>query len=102
MITTKLELINLSQLDQFLISVGTMSMIELHGFLSAVISGPKLIMPNEWMDIAGVNDIEFDSDKEAQLILSGIMDLYSDIVEQFTNQTYRPLLNLATSATSKK
>ena len=72
----------IEQLGQFLMAnddlEATMDVSTLDGFLCAVLSGPKLIMPSEWMrwvwDMeAGQQAPEFTSGKQAQGIVSLLM-----------------------------
>jgi len=61
-------------LNEFLKEQGALPLIELQGFLTAVISSPGLIKPSEWMEAAGITDIEFTSQEQAQFtVLSQIM-----------------------------
>jgi hypothetical protein len=81
--TTKpLSAKEIEQLDRFLLAdddlEATMDVSTLDGFLCAVLSGPMLIMPSEWMrwvwDMeASEQAPEFTSEKQAQGIVSLLM-----------------------------
>ena len=69
----------ITELDAFLLAddslENAMDVSTLDGFLCAVLSGPKLVMPSEWMrwiwDMDdGEQSPEFASEKKAQRILS--------------------------------
>src|SRR5713226_2028261 len=76
--------LEIEQLDAFLLSDGglenAMDVSTLDGFLCAVLSGPNVIMPSEWMlwvwDMEeGEQAPESASEKQAQRILSNTADL---------------------------
>jgi len=92
----------IEQLDKFLLAddglEATMDVSTLDGFLCAVLSGPKLIMPSEWMrwvwDMEGGEQAPaFRSEKQAQRILSLLMRHANDIADTLTYapQDYEPL-----------
>ena len=92
----------IEQLDRFLLAdddlEATMDVSTLDGFLCAVLSGPMLIMPSEWMrwvwDMeAGEQAPEFTSEKQAQGIVSLLMRHANDIAETLTHtpEDYEPL-----------
>src|SRR5712672_3168706 len=70
----------------------------LDGFLCAVLSGPNVIMPSEWMrwvwdSTEGKQSPEFTSEKQAQRILDLLMRHANDIAVTLTQfpQYYEPL-----------
>jgi uncharacterized protein len=88
--------------DAFLLSDGglenAMDVSTLDGFLCAVLSGPNVIMPSEWMrwvwDMEeGEQAPEFASEKQAQRILSVLLRHANDIAVTLTQapQDYEPL-----------
>ena len=46
--------LQLNELDQFLRSKGAVSVVELHGLLTAVISAPEMVEPNKWMQLSKI------------------------------------------------
>ena len=92
----------IKRLDEFLLAddglEATMDVSTLDGFLCAVLSGPTLIMPSEWMrwvwDMEGGEQApEFRSEKQAQRILSLLIRHANDIADTLTYapQDYAPL-----------
>ena len=72
----------IEELDGFLLSDGgrenAMDVSGVDGFLCAVLSGPNVIMPSEWMrwvwdSAEGKQSPEFTSEKQAQRILDLLM-----------------------------
>jgi uncharacterized protein len=64
-------------------------LLEIHGFLAAIVSGPNLIMPSDWMGFLGLNNAEFESMEEAQKIMGTVMQIYNNIAHQFQDQTFQ-------------
>lgn len=90
------------RLDQFLMAdedlENSMDVSTLDGFLGAVLSGPKLIVPSEWMrwvwDMeAGEQQPEFRSEKQAQGILDLLMRHANDVAHTltYTPENYEPM-----------
>jgi uncharacterized protein len=92
----------IEELDAFLLSddglENAMDVSGLDGFLCAVLSGPNVIMPSEWMrwvwdSTEGKQSPEFTSAKQAQRILDLLMRHANDIAVTLTQfpQDYEPL-----------
>ena len=92
----------IEKLDASLLSDGSledaMDISTLDGFLCAVLSGPKVIMPSEWMRWVGdmkngEQDREFASEKQAQRIIGLLMRYANDIAVTLSQapQHYEPL-----------
>jgi uncharacterized protein len=92
----------IDKLDAFMLSDGglerAMDVSTLDGFLCAVLSGPNVIMPSEWMrwvwDMEeGERAPEFASEKQAQRILDLLMRHANDIAVTLTQvpKDYEPL-----------
>jgi uncharacterized protein len=92
----------IEELDGFLLSDGgrenAMDVSGVDGFLCAVLSGPNVIMPSEWMrwvwdSAEGKQSPEFTSEKQAQRILDLLMRHANDIAVTLTQfpQYYEPL-----------
>jgi uncharacterized protein len=89
----------LRQLDDFLLSeaVGDDAMLlsELDGFLAGVIVCPDLIMPSEWLPVVwGEDGLEFDDERQAQVIVGLIMGHYNDIIHRLDRGQYRPVYDI--------
>src|SRR5688572_23734791 len=79
---------DLDVLDTFLMSdrapENSMSLSDLDGFLTAVVIGPEVIMPSEWLPVVwGDEEPAFDSPEEADKIHRVIMARYNEIVSAF-------------------
>lgn len=63
-----------------------LSISELHGFLSAIVIGPELVLPNEWLPLIWGNGAEGEPDfaslPHAERILGLIMRMYNGINDQ--------------------
>src|SRR6202165_6226090 len=92
----------IEELDAFLRSHdrpgNAMDVAGLGGFLGAVLSGPNVIMPSEWMrwvwdSTEGKQSPKFTSEKQAQRILDLLMRHANDIAVTLTQfpQYYEPL-----------
>ena len=61
-----------------------------HGFLTAMVSGPRLVLPNEWLPrIIGESGLNEDN---AEWLLNATMGLYQDIVHDLDHGHYGPLI----------
>ena len=92
----------IAELDKFLLDAEAldeaMDVCTLDGFLCAVLSGPKLILPSEWMrwvwDMKeGKQAPEFESEKQAQRIIELLMRHANDIALMLSrgSEHYEPL-----------
>ncbi len=75
-------------LDRFLLSdqapPNSMGISDLDGFLTGVAIGPELIMPSEWMPVVWGGDTpQFKNAREAERVLSALMERYNEIVGGF-------------------
>jgi len=78
----------LKTIDLFLLSdrapENSMGLSDLDGFLTGVVIGPKLIMPSVWLpEIWGNESPNFKNTKEAQTVMSAIMERYNEIIRGF-------------------
>src|SRR5712664_3847815 len=91
----------IEELDAFLLSddgrENAMDVSGVDGFLCAVLSGPNVIMPSEWMRLVwdsaeDKQSPEFTSEKQAQRILDLLMRHANDIAVTLTEvpQYYEP------------
>ncbi|WP_456447707.1 YecA/YgfB family protein [Thiolapillus sp.] len=84
----------LDQLENFLLAhmeEGCMPLDVAHGFLSAILSGPHMIMPGQWLPRV-LGEADFASDDEAQNIMALIMSLYNTTLAELENQEYAPMI----------
>jgi uncharacterized protein len=94
----------ISELDKFLLDDEaldeSMDVCALDGFLCAVLSGPKLILPSEWMRWVwdtkrGEQAPEFKSERQAQRIIGLLMRHANDVALTLTQGSmhYEPLFS---------
>jgi uncharacterized protein len=85
-----------SLLADFLVSqrapAGSLSMLALDGYLTALHVGPSLILPSEWMTGVWGDESIFDDVDEAQSILNALMMHYNAIGAELAKgrKQYRP------------
>jgi uncharacterized protein len=68
-----------------------------HGFLASIICAPETLMPSQWISsVLGEGDEmpEYNSQEEAQEIISIVMELYNDVADTLNDETFVPLLTL--------
>lgn len=66
---------------------GAMSLTAVHGFLYAIVSSPRLILPSEWQSyIFGDADVVFDSQTEAENMIALILRFHNHIIHQLTGE----------------
>src|ERR1039458_1854748 len=93
----------LQELDHFLLDAEgieeSMDISTLDGFLTAIVCGPKTIMPSEWMrwvwDLESGEDApEFEDQTQAQRFLGFLMRHMNDIAQTLNQapEQYEPLL----------
>jgi uncharacterized protein len=58
-----------------------MALDELQGFLCAVVSGPELIPPSEWLPAALGESMRYESEAQAQQVLDLVMRFYNQTVQ---------------------
>jgi uncharacterized protein len=83
----------LDELDQFLMSEATpeecMDLSMLDGFLTALLVGPNTILPSQWLpEVWGEtadDPIQFDTQEQAERIISLVMRLMNERVEDLHN-----------------
>ena len=77
---------DLKALDEYLMSdespENCMQISDLDGFLTAIVVGPELIKPAEWMPFVwGSESPEFANDTQATTILGAILGRYNEIAQ---------------------
>ena len=86
----------LQALDEYLDSDGApenrLGLSDLDGFLTSLVVGPGLIMPNEWLPVVwGHEKPEFESLDQANSVLSAIFALNNQIIRQLEGEDFAPL-----------
>ena len=79
------------QLDQYLQKNKVSAIVEIDGLLTAVLSGPKLIPPSEWLELIGISQIQFNSMEQIQQVMGSLIKISNDIVTTLQSKTYFPL-----------
>jgi len=62
-----------------------------HGFLTAVASGPHMIMPNEWLPRV-LGEVNFFSEQDAAQAMGLLMALYNSILSELETGNYEPMI----------
>jgi yecA family protein len=84
----------LERLEDFLLAhleEGSMPLDVAQGFLCSIVSGPRMIMPNQWLPSV-LGEVEFASDREAQEIMELVMSLYSTTLAELENKNFVPMI----------
>ena len=86
---------DLERLEHFLDNVApedSMALDELHGFLTAVICSPQLILPSQWLPhVWGGEEPEFTTMDVAQDITGIMMRLNNDVASWLVDGNFEPL-----------
>lgn len=81
--------VEISELETFLASPVfngmAMRLDKLQGFLCAVISGPDIITPSQWMPEVMGAEPEYESLEQAKEFMALIMDFYNDVASALLN-----------------
>jgi uncharacterized protein len=73
-------------LDSDLSPDDCMGLSDLDGYLTAIIVGPELIMPSEWLPVIwGEEEPKFESTAHAEMIIGLIMGRYNEIITGFNS-----------------
>ncbi len=84
----------LQRLESFLLSHlenGAMPLDVAQGYLTAILSGPRLIVPGQWLPQV-LGEAQFSSEKEAREIMELTMSLYNLILAELENREYAPMM----------
>ena len=68
----------------------SVTLAELHGLITAAVSSPKLVSPDEWLSLLGLD--KFESIVEAKSVLATIMDIHDKAIISLKSKQYCPLL----------
>jgi uncharacterized protein len=86
---------DLKQLDKFLSrdrNPAPMNLTIAHGFFSAILSAPSLILPSRYNPYLFGGNPEFESEIQAQVILSLILTLRLQVNTELNKKIFKPLL----------
>ena len=85
----------MTQLEDFLLAhmedEGCMPLDVAHGYLTAVLSGPHMIMPNTWLPNV-LGDVDFASEEEAGQVMGLLMSLYNSTLMELESGEYEPMI----------
>jgi len=70
-----------------------LSMVGLDGFLTAIVIGPELVRPSEWLPAIRAHEHAFENVEQAQEIMGALMNYYNGIIRALDGspENYRPL-----------
>ncbi len=77
----------LTQLREFLAQHQLKNIVQIHGFLTAVISSPGLMPPSQWINHLGFNN-KSSSAEEFQRLFGIVMSFYNDICTKLSENTF--------------
>lgn len=80
----------LEHLSQFMLEHADYSMLELMGFFTAMVSGPRVVSQDEWMDFLELSD-EFKAHEDAAEILGLLTIVYNNRVTELQEEHYAPV-----------
>jgi uncharacterized protein len=73
------------------VGVGSLSAVELDGFLTAIAIGPDMVMPSEWLEALWDSAPAFKAIEDVQAMMNTLMLHYNSILRQLeAPETYRP------------
>jgi uncharacterized protein len=78
-------------LDSSSVSDDSMDIVEAHGFITAIVSAPTMLMPSRWQPILFGGGPEFQSMIEAQEIIGVLMRLNNEIASALQSRSFVPL-----------
>jgi uncharacterized protein len=84
----------IERLEDFLLAHmedGVMPLDVVQGYLTAILSGPRMIMPNQWLPHV-LGEAEFSSENEAQEIMGLLMSLYNLTLAELENNQFAPMI----------
>ena len=76
---------------QHLETSGGMPVDVMHGYLTSLLSGPRAVMPNEWLPLV-LGTPAFSDEIEAEEITALVMGFYNSIQAELESNKYGPLI----------
>lgn len=83
----------------------SMSIPTIHGYLSAIVIGPEVIQPSQWLPLIFNPKGEmpvYDSHEEADLLISSIMYFYNSIIQDIDADKFKPIFSLVQNSKQKR
>lgn len=85
----------MGQLEDFLLAHmengNCMPLDVTHGYLTAVLSGPRMIMPNSWLPVV-LGDVDLSSKEDAVQAMNLLMALYNSTLEELESGDFEPMI----------
>lgn len=84
----------LERLEDFLLAHmedGAMPLDVAQGYLTAILSGPRMIMPSQWLPHV-LGETEFSSESEAREIMELVMSLNNLTLAELENNAFAPMM----------
>lgn len=78
-------------LDSPSVPEDAMDIVEAHGFITAIVSAPTMLMPSQWQPTLFGGQPEFQSMAEAQEILGLLMRLNNEVAGELQSRSFMPL-----------
>ena len=82
---------DLEALAAYLAHYDLVTLAELHGVITAAVSGPKSILPTRWLSALKLD--KFSSIEEISAVISTITDMHNKAVDDLVSKRYYPLLH---------
>jgi len=92
LLTKSEDLINLEMLNSLLTKYDCMPLIMLDGFIAAIVSLDRVVMPGEWHKHVGIDQIEFANEAELKIFFALLNDFYNANIDELLERTYEPIL----------
>lgn len=70
---------------------GGMPLDVAHGYITAAVSGPRLVLPMEWLP-AVLGDSQFDDEREAEALNGALLGLYNDVLHELDHRHFAPVV----------
>lgn len=79
------------QLQQRAEHYGAMPLDVAHGYITAAVSGPRLVLPMEWLPTV-LGKLEFERESDAEVLNGALLTLYNDILHELDHRQYGPVV----------
>jgi uncharacterized protein len=69
----------------------------LHGFLTAVAIGPRMLVPSQWLPRVFFNDTElpvFDDEDEAREVMRAVIKIFTGVLQTIQDNTFSPFVTV--------
>lgn len=92
MLTKSEDLIDLETLAGLLTKYGCMPLIMLDGFIAAIVSLDRVVMPSEWYKHVGIDKAVFVNEAEFKIFIALLNDFYNANIDALLQRKYHPML----------